>query len=112
MLTLAPLSLSFSITKWIHLNSLNPGLLAFFRRLHASLRPGGRLVLEPQPFASYKDAARLSDELRANWEILRDGDVDGVKGWREEEGEFEGVLLGEVGFERRERLGETGAKGE
>lgn len=110
-LTLNHILSRFSITKWIHLNHLNPGLLAFFHRLHRSLRPGGRLILEPQPFASYKDSARLSDQLRANYEVLRDGDGDGVKGWREEEGEFERVLLGEVGFERRERLGETGEKG-
>ncbi len=108
---LFPFPGSFSITKWIHLNSLNPGLLAFFTRLHRSLRPGGRLVLEPQPFASYKDSARLSDQLKANYEILRDGDRDGVKGWREEDGDFERVLLEQVGFERRERLGETGEKG-
>jgi len=69
-------------------------------------------VLEPQPFASYKDSARLSDELRTNFEILRDGDVDGVKGWREEDGDFERVLVAEVGFDRRERLGETGKKGQ
>lgn len=103
---------SLSITKWIHLNGLNAGLLAFFHRVFRSLRPGGRLVLEPQPFSTYAKSARLSDELRANFEVLRDGDGEGVKGWKDEDGDFARVLLEGVGFERRDRLGETGEKGE
>lgn len=124
------LILALSITKWIHLNALNAGLLAFFQRCHRSLRPGGKLVLEPQPFASYAQSARMSDQLKANLDILRGGAGEGgdakkegeeggtgedagreERGWREEDGDFERVLLHVVGFERRERLGETGEKG-
>ncbi|GAA6042432.1 hypothetical protein JCM8097_008449 [Rhodosporidiobolus ruineniae] len=115
--------LAFSITKWIHLASLNAGLLTFFRKCFASLNPGGRLILEPQPFSSYartvknlrsRQPASSSgpsaevQELEAN---LRRLDSGPERGWRAEEGEFARVLLESVGFERREVLGFTGEEG-
>ena len=42
------------MTKWIHLNHGDAGLLSFFRKVLASLEPGGLFVLEPQPWESYK----------------------------------------------------------
>jgi len=39
---------AFSITKWVHLNNGDAGLKRFFRRIFRQLRPGGRLLLEPQ----------------------------------------------------------------
>jgi 7SK snRNA methylphosphate capping enzyme len=100
----------FSVTKWIHLNGLNAGLLTFFARAFSCLRPGGLLILEPQPFSTYNKAAKFSDELKANYNALRDGERV-ARGWRDEEGDFERVLLKEVGFERKESLGDTGIKG-
>ncbi|CAM9222415.1 unnamed protein product, partial [Choristocarpus tenellus] len=38
----------FSVIKWIHLNGGDRGVERAFRRVHALLRPGGYLVLEPQ----------------------------------------------------------------
>ncbi|KAF8981063.1 hypothetical protein BDQ17DRAFT_897106, partial [Cyathus striatus] len=38
--------LALSITKWIHLHTLDAGLLSFFRRIFSVLRQGGVLVLE------------------------------------------------------------------
>ncbi|GAA5920902.1 hypothetical protein JCM3775_003999 [Rhodotorula graminis] len=102
--------LAFSITKWIHLRSLNVGLLTFFRRCFDALLPGGRLLLEPQPFSTYARSARASHEqdLQDNYARLVEG---ADKGWRAEEGDFERVLIELVGFEKRELLGETGKVG-
>ncbi|KAF8999124.1 Bicoid-interacting protein 3-domain-containing protein [Cyathus striatus] len=59
-----------SITKWIHLHTLDAGLLSFFRRIFSVLRQGGVLVLEPQPWESYAKARRMSDTLKQNYKSL------------------------------------------
>ncbi|BGP27197.1 mepce protein [Rhodotorula toruloides] len=100
--------IAFSVTKWIHLSGLNPGLLTFFRRSFDCLRPGGRLILEPQPFSTYARNVKMTPELQENYDRLKEG---AEKGWRTEEGDFERVLLELVGFEKRELLGETGKIG-
>ncbi|VEL26415.1 unnamed protein product [Protopolystoma xenopodis] len=46
--------LAFSVTKWIHLNHGDAGLMRFFRRAFNLLKPGGHLILEPQPISSYR----------------------------------------------------------
>lgn len=46
--------LAFSVTKWIHLNYGDAGLMRFFRRAFAMLKPGGHLIVEPQPKSSYR----------------------------------------------------------
>lgn len=68
------------------------------------------MILEPQPFSTYHKAAKFSDELKANYIALRDGEGD-ARGWRDEDGDFENVLLKEVGFEKKQSLGDTGIKG-
>lgn len=50
--------LCLRVTKWVHLNHGDRGIFRLFRRLHALLAPGGRLVLQAQPLASYKRSAR------------------------------------------------------
>lgn len=45
-----------SVTKWVHLNRGDEGLKALFASFHAALAPGGLLLLEPQPWRSYKKA--------------------------------------------------------
>ena len=52
--------LALSLTKWIHLNWGDAGIKRFFRRIYNHLRPGGRLVLEPQPFGSYAKKKKLT----------------------------------------------------
>ena len=57
------LVLCLSITKWIHLNWGDAGLKRFFRRIFHNLRPGGRLVLEPQAWPSYNKRRKLTVSL-------------------------------------------------
>lgn len=99
---------SFSITKWIHLQGLNPALFKFFSKAFKTLAPGGKLILEPHPFHSYNvTGTKVPEDLKRNYELMKEGsEEEGVeRGWREEDGDFERILLGEIGFERKERLG-------
>jgi len=92
--------LLLSILKWIHLNTLDQGLLAFFHKCFAALRPGGGLVLELQAWEGYRQAARGNARLKENLKRLQ----------LRPEG-FESLLLGEVGFGRVEHLGVAGEGG-
>lgn len=53
------LTIRFSLSKWIHLNSGDEGLKQFFHRVHSVLNSGGSFVLEPQPWDSYAKARRM-----------------------------------------------------
>lgn len=52
------IALALSVTKWIHINGGDAGLLRYFSAVHAALVPGGLFVLEPQPWRSYKQAVK------------------------------------------------------
>ncbi|CAH8529481.1 unnamed protein product [Heterobilharzia americana] len=62
--------MAFSVTKWIHLNHGDPGLMRFFRRAFNLLKPGGHLILEPQPKSSYK-RTRMTAKHRSNYASLK-----------------------------------------
>lgn len=56
-----------SVTKWIHLNNGDAGMLALFGHIYSILNDGGHLVVEPQPMSNYASAARKNKELRATY---------------------------------------------
>ena len=60
--------LMMSVTKWIHLNWGDEGLKRVFVNAYAALAPGGALIIEPQPWRSYKQAFRKNKHnVPAEW---------------------------------------------
>lgn len=55
--------LCIGMTKWIHLNYGDEGMTRLFSRLVDVLRPGGRLILEVQPWSSYKKRATMTPHV-------------------------------------------------
>ncbi|KAN0137296.1 Bicoid-interacting protein 3 (Bin3) domain containing protein [Lactarius tabidus] len=88
--------ITFSVSKWIHLNGGDVGLRRFFERVHATLVPGGAVVLEAQPRESYTKARKLHPTLHENAQSLQ----------LQPEG-FETVLCS-IGFRHVQRNGEPG----
>ncbi|OWZ04264.1 hypothetical protein PHMEG_00023858 [Phytophthora megakarya] len=57
----------FSVTKWIHLFHGDEGIKKVFAKIHELLAPGGRLILEPQPWKSYHKRKFTSEVTAANY---------------------------------------------
>ncbi|KAH9399033.1 hypothetical protein TYRP_018420 [Tyrophagus putrescentiae] len=83
-----------SLTKWIHLNWGDAGIRRLFQRAFRALRPGGCLILEPQPWSSYQKKAKLTPQIQSTYRSIR---------FRPEQ--FNEYLLKDVGFKSCELLG-------
>ncbi|KAL1734092.1 Bicoid-interacting protein 3-domain-containing protein [Schizophyllum commune] len=91
--------LALSVSKWIHLNGGDDGLLALFRKVHSVLHPGGTFVLEPQPWDSYHKAKRMDKRLKETGQNLKLRPDD-----------FE-ALLRDIGFGPAQHYGAAGSGG-
>ena len=75
-----------SVSKWVHLNHGDEGLLRLFDALHASTETSGFLVLEFQRWQSYRNSRSASRTCKANFDriVIRPEDFVGVlvrRGW-------------------------------
>ncbi|KAN0060244.1 hypothetical protein ACQY0O_007573 [Thecaphora frezii] len=70
-----------ALTKWIHVHHGDGGMMRLFARIVRSLRPGGCLLLERQPWKSYEEVRRMGSEMRAKMSGLQlrpDGDFEWI----------------------------------
>ncbi|KAI0225312.1 hypothetical protein L0F63_002497 [Massospora cicadina] len=63
--------LALSITKWIHLNGGDDAIKRLFRQITRILTPGGKLVLEPQPWDSYSRRSSVSETAARNYAKIK-----------------------------------------
>ncbi|KAL8128514.1 LOW QUALITY PROTEIN: hypothetical protein V2J09_017669 [Rumex salicifolius] len=78
---------SLSVTKWVHLNWGDDGLLTFFAKIWRLLRPGGTFVVEPQPWKSYSSNRLVSETTSFNYKHTKVFPED-----------FQDILLDKIGF--------------
>jgi 7SK snRNA methylphosphate capping enzyme len=58
--------LSFSVSKWIHLNFGDIGICRFFSKIHALLKDGGYFIFESQDWRSYSKKSCFTDLFKYN----------------------------------------------
>lgn len=63
--------LCLSVTKWVQLNFGDHGVKMMFQKMYKHLHPGGILILEPQPFKSYKRYKNLTPAIRRNYDAIQ-----------------------------------------
>ncbi|XP_022145083.1 probable RNA methyltransferase At5g51130 isoform X2 [Momordica charantia] len=85
--------LCLSVTKWIHLNWGDDGLITLFSKIWRLLRPGGMFVLEPQPWKSYETNYTVSETTKNNFRTIKLHPED-----------FQDILLDKIGFRTVEDL--------
>ncbi|KAH9850001.1 Bin3-domain-containing protein [Lenzites betulinus] len=90
---------AFSISKWIHLNCGDEGIVKFFERVHGVLSPGGTFVLEPQEWETYAKAKRTDPKLKEHAKNLKLRPDDFPR------------ILKDIGFGPAQHLGAVGEGG-
>ncbi|KAJ4839882.1 hypothetical protein Tsubulata_003189 [Turnera subulata] len=85
--TRCPSESHLSVTKWIHLNWGDDGLITLFSKIWRLLHPGGILVLEPQPWKSYENNRLVSETTAMNFRTIAFYPAD-----------FQEILLDKIGF--------------
>lgn len=65
------LMISFSVTKWIHLNWGDDGLLYLLLKCYSLLKKFGILILEFQNYSSYHKKKDYTEEIKKNYEKIR-----------------------------------------
>lgn len=87
------LIMCMSVTKWVHLNWGDAGIKTLFQKCYDLLAPGGRFILEPQRWRSYKKKRNISETTRRNFHAITLKPKD-----------FPNVLLNEIGFSSMKTL--------
>jgi len=82
--------IGFSLTKWIHINNKDEGLLRFFQRVYNALRTDGYFIVEPQTWSSYlKKKMKLGVKLKEN-----------INSLKLRPDQFESILMKNIGFRK------------
>ncbi|KAI3384009.1 hypothetical protein SNEBB_009298 [Seison nebaliae] len=58
----------FSVSKWIHLNHGDDGILKLFKIIYDHLNPQGIFIFEPQNYSTYAKRKNLSHHIRNNYD--------------------------------------------
>ncbi|KAI5779758.1 Bicoid-interacting protein 3-domain-containing protein [Geopyxis carbonaria] len=64
--------LLLSVVKWLHIHGGDAGLARFWQRVVDALVPGGKLVVEWQPWESYEKARKKVPQLKERIAALKD----------------------------------------
>eukprot|EP01104_Vermistella_antarctica_P002464 TRINITY_DN12704_c0_g1_i1.p1 TRINITY_DN12704_c0_g1~~TRINITY_DN12704_c0_g1_i1.p1 ORF type:complete len:383 (-),score=29.70 TRINITY_DN12704_c0_g1_i1:87-1235(-) len=84
----------FNVTKWIHLNHGDQGIRDLFQKIYRMLSPGGLLLLEAQPWPSYKRKSNHTPEIHKQFQSIAMKPKD-----------FPLYLTRQIGFESIQLLG-------
>ncbi|KAG6428660.1 hypothetical protein SASPL_112913 [Salvia splendens] len=85
--------LCLSVTKWIHLNWGDDGIIKLFAKVWTLLQPGGVFIVEPQPWTSYYKNRLVSETTAANYRNIQIPPED-----------FQDILLDKIGFRTVENI--------
>jgi len=86
--------LCLSVSKWIHLNEGDVGLLHLFQSFYDLCVPGGRVIFEYQPWKSYQNKRNVCEKTKKIFQTIK------IR-----PDQFEDVLVSQFGFAIECKLG-------